>query len=140
MKVSALESATSPSCSPLWVISRKPYKRRTKTEKSNMKKNIFSLLFLLLSLNIYSQELIEVCEKTIKITFLSEEVFYYGFAENDKIIFSLEEVNGKEVKEVEILEYPESLKFSDFKAKKIENKQIQVTKKIFTNLEFTIHL
>jgi hypothetical protein len=128
-KLSVPKLATSPSAKTL--VARLPQNRIKKEQirKLHMKKIIFSLLFLLLALNIYSQELTEVCEKTIKVTALSEEVFYYGFAENDKIIFSLEEVNGKEIKEVEILEYPESSKFSDFKAKKIENKQIQVTKK-----------
>ena len=73
-----------------------------------MRKNVFGLFIFLASLNTYSQELIDVCEKTIKVAALSEEVFYYGFADDDKIVFSLEEINGKEVKEVEILEYPES--------------------------------
>jgi len=94
-----------------------------------MRKNVFGLFIFLASLNTYSQELIDVCEKTIKVAALSEEVFYYGFADDDKIVFSLEEINGKEVKEVEILEYPESSKFSDFKTVKIQNKQIQVNKK-----------
>lgn len=94
-----------------------------------MRKITFSIFLIFTTLNNYSQEIVDVCEKTIKISALSEEVFYYGFAEGDKIVFSLEEANGKEVKEVEILEYPQSSKFSDFKTKKIENKQIQVNKK-----------
>lgn len=94
-----------------------------------MRKIVFGLFIFLTSLNIYSQDLIDVCEKTIKVTALSEEVFYYGFADGDKIVFNLEEINGKEVKEVEIIEYPESSKFSDFKTVKIQNKQIQVNKK-----------
>lgn len=94
-----------------------------------MRKITLSLFLIFITSNIYSQELIDVCEKAIKINALSEEVFYYGFADGDKIVFSLEEVSGKEVKEVEILEYPQSSKFSDYKTKKIENKQILVNKK-----------
>lgn len=94
-----------------------------------MKKIKLSLFIIFTTFNIYSQQLVEVCEKTIKISALSEEVFYYGFAEGDKLVFSIEETNGKEIKEVEILEYPGSSKFADFKIKKIENKQIQVIKK-----------
>jgi hypothetical protein len=94
-----------------------------------MKKITLNLFIIFATLNIYSQELVDVCEKTIKVTALSEEVFYYGFAEGDKIVFSLEEINGKDIKEVEIMEYPGSSKFSDFKTTKIDNKQIQVIKK-----------
>jgi hypothetical protein len=111
-------------------VARLQQNRRKTTEKEKyMRKITLSLFLIFITLNIYSQELIDVCEKTIKVTALSEEVFYYGFAEGDKIVFSLEEANGKEVKEVEILEYPQSSKFSDFKTKKIDNKQIQVNKK-----------
>lgn len=94
-----------------------------------MTKITLCLFLIFITFNTYSQDLIDVCEKTIKVTALSEEVFYYGFAEGDKIVFNLEEANGKEVKEVEILEYPQNSKFSDYKTKKIDNKQIEVNKK-----------
>lgn len=45
------------------------------------------------------------------------------------MVFSLEEINGKEIKEVEIAKYSQSIKFSDFNTKKIENKYITVNKK-----------
>ncbi|WP_291131766.1 hypothetical protein [Flavobacterium sp. UBA7682] len=94
-----------------------------------MKKITCTIVLFLMTLSSFSQETIDVSEKTIKVPALSEEVFYYGFAEGDKLIFSLEEINGKEVKEIEIIEYPSNSKFSDYKTKKIENKQIQVIKK-----------
>ena len=94
-----------------------------------MNKITFTLFFIFITIYNYGQESVEVCDKTIKVGALSEEVFYYGFADGDQIVFSLEEINGKEVKEVEIAEYPKNIKFSDFKTKKIENKQILVNKK-----------
>ncbi len=69
---------------------------------------------------------VDVVENTLKISGLSEEVFYYGFAEGDQVVFSFEELNGKELKEVEIVEYPASSKFMDYKTKKIENKTLNV--------------
>lgn len=71
---------------------------------------------------------VEVAESTLKIGGLEEQIFYYGFAEGDQIVFSFEEVNGKELKEVEITEYPSNSKFMDYKTKKIENKTITVTR------------
>lgn len=75
-----------------------------------------------------AQNPVDVNESTLKIGGLGEEVFYYGFAEGDKLIFNFEEVNGKELKEVEIIEMPESSKYMDYKTRKIENKTLNITK------------
>ncbi|GAA4457603.1 hypothetical protein [Rurimicrobium arvi] len=56
----------------------------------------------------------------------AEEIFYYGFAEGDKVIFNFEEVNGKELKELEILAMPSSSLFMDYKTKKVENKTVVI--------------
>lgn len=74
----------------------------------------------------YSQ--IVVAENTLKVAGLSEEIFYYGFSEGDQLVFNFEELKGKELKEIEIIELPNSSKFMDYKSVKIENKIIQVYK------------
>ena len=71
---------------------------------------------------------IDVTEQTIKIGSMKYESIYLGFAEGDQIIFNLIEIDGKEIKEVEIIEYPSSMKFSDYKTAKIENKIIIANK------------
>lgn len=71
---------------------------------------------------------IDVAESTLKVGAFGEEVFYYGFAEGDQLIFNFQEVNGKELKEMEIIELPSSSKFMDYKTKKIENKILNITK------------
>lgn len=87
-----------------------------------------SLIVVLISLGqkLQAQTAIDVMENTLKISGLSEESFYYGFAEGDQIIFNFEEVNGKELKEIEILEHPSSSKFMDYKSKKIINKTLNI--------------
>jgi hypothetical protein len=80
------------------------------------------------SFNFVDQTSIDVAENTLKIGGLGEEVFYYGFAEGDQIVFSFEEVNGKELKEIEIIEMPSSSKFMDYKTDKIEKKTITVNR------------
>ena len=85
------------------------------------------LFFGLISVNLFSQTPIDVTETTFKLAGLvGEEVFYFGFAEGDEIVFSFQEVNGKELKEVEIVELPTSSKFMDFKATAIHNKVLSV--------------
>lgn len=94
-----------------------------------MNKLIFiSGLFISAQLFAQEQEPIMVFESTLKVTGVGEEKFYFGFAEGDKIIFDFKEVNGKELKEIEIAEYPSSTKFMDYKTKEITNKSIPVTK------------
>jgi hypothetical protein len=74
------------------------------------------------------QQTVDVTEQTIKIGGMKEEEIYIGFAAGDKIVFSFKETNRKELKEVEILEYPSNSRFSDFKVDKIERKELSVSK------------
>src|SRR5688500_19757097 len=71
---------------------------------------------------------IDVAETTLKIARFGEEIFYYGFAEGDKMIFSFEEANGKELKEIEIIELPSSSRFTDYKTSSIKNKTIIINR------------
>ena len=95
-----------------------------------MKQMTFTLLTCLTILSAFGQQQpIDVAELTIKIRSLGSEELFYGFAEGDQIIFNFEELNGKELKEVEIIELPSSSKFMDYKTTKIENKKILVNQK-----------
>ena len=71
---------------------------------------------------------VEVADLTLKVGGLSTEELYYGFAEGDEIVFSFEEVRGKDLKEIEITELPSNSKFMDFKSKLITEKRIKVRK------------
>ena len=62
---------------------------------------------------------------------------YYGFAEGDQIVFNFTEIDGKELKEIEILEYPSTSKFMDYKTLKVENKKIQVPKTAIYKFRFS---
>ncbi|MDP2176806.1 MAG: hypothetical protein Q8K70_12955 [Bacteroidota bacterium] len=92
------------------------------------KPSILLQLIWILSNNLLGQTQIDVAENTLKVNGRSEEVFYYGFAEGDQIIFNFNEVNGKELKELEIIELPYSSKFMDYKTKKIDNKILNIVK------------
>jgi len=93
-----------------------------------MNKLILSICILtLLTSEIKSQTTINLAESTLKVNGLSDEEFYFGFAEGDQIVFNFKELRGKELKEIEIIELPSSSKFMDFKSKKIENKTLTVT-------------
>lgn len=94
-----------------------------------MNKKITIILGLILwTVTAFGQEPIDVTEQTIRIGGMKDEEIYFGFAEGDKIIFNFQEADNKELKEIEIVEYPSNSKFSDYKTKKVENKTINVTK------------
>lgn len=76
----------------------------------------------------FAQEPIDVTDQTIKIGATRSEEIMLGFAGGDKIVFNFTEVNGKDLKEVEVIEYPSTSKFSDFKTNKIENKILAVSR------------
>lgn len=83
---------------------------------------------LLFHAAVFAQGPIDVTDQTIKIGGLKEEELYLGFATGDKIVFNFEEKDGKELKEVEIVEYPGNSRYSDYKSSKIENKTLTVPK------------
>lgn len=84
-------------------------------------------LFLLITMA-FGQEAVDVTDQTIKLGGLKEEELHFGFATGDKIIFSFKEADNKELKEIEIVEYPNNSKFSDYKTKQVDNKTISVTR------------
>ena len=83
----------------------------------------------IMTLKLSAQNEVDVADITLKVGGLSTEEIYFGFAEGDKIVFSMIEKNGKDLKEVTITEYPNSIKFQDRSTAKIENKIFNVARK-----------
>ncbi|HTE25540.1 hypothetical protein [Flavitalea sp.] len=75
----------------------------------------------------YSPKLIDVTDQTIRLGGGKKEELMFGFAAGDKIIFNFLEENGKDVKEIEIIEYPTLSRFSDYKTASVKNKEIIVS-------------
>lgn len=93
-----------------------------------MKNLLLTLSSSLVFSIVFAIDPVEVTDNTFKIGAFGEEVFYFGFSEGDEIIFSFEEINNNELKEIEIIEYPSASKFMDFKSISIREKKIKVTK------------
>ncbi|MDR3705229.1 MAG: hypothetical protein P4L28_04915 [Paludibacteraceae bacterium] len=93
---------------------------------------------LAVSSQLMAENAINVAESTVPVGGLGKKEFSYKFAEGDHILFSFETTDGKELKEIEIIEEPSSMKFMGYKTKKLENKELNVPKTgvykfIFTN-------
>lgn len=91
--------------------------------------NKITIFILFIAKFCAAQTPIDVADLTLKVKANSSEEFLYGFAEGDQIVFSFSEVDGKELKEVEITEYPENSKFLGYETAKINNKVINVIEK-----------
>ena len=91
------------------------------------KRLLLYFVFGILGPVVSGQVVLEVADNTLKVSGHNEVNFYYGFEQGDELVFSFEEINGHELKEVEITELPSSCKFMDYKIKKIEKKIIHVT-------------
>jgi hypothetical protein len=77
-------------------------------------------------ISVFGLSPVNVAENTLKVNGKSEEVFYYGFAAGDELVFSFKGVHGGSLKELEISELPSSTKFMGYKVRKIENKTIHI--------------
>ncbi|TMI66339.1 MAG: hypothetical protein E6H07_10705 [Bacteroidetes bacterium] len=95
------------------------------------------LLVILSAAPLSSQTPVDVIETTLKVTIMGEEIFYLGFAEGDKVIFNFEEANGKELKEVEIVELPGTSRYLELKISKIVNKTLTIPKTGIYKFRFT---
>lgn len=93
-----------------------------------MKKAISLYCSLLVCLYSMGQDTIDVVEKTIKVSGLSTQTEYYGFAEGDKVIFNFSVENQKDIKDVTISEYPNNVKFADHTTGKIQNKVLNISR------------
>jgi hypothetical protein len=78
--------------------------------------------------SIKSQNIIDVGENTMKVSAASEVIFYYGFAEGDKVIINLNEVNGKDLKEFEISLLNGNPVFMEYKTSKVSEKILHIPK------------
>ncbi|MEO7618399.1 MAG: hypothetical protein ABIT05_01720 [Chitinophagaceae bacterium] len=101
-----------------------------------MIRKILFITGLLSATAIAGQTPVDVAESTVKVNILGEEILYFGFAEGDKLIFNFEEANGKDLKEVEIVEMPGTSRFIDYKTSRI-NKTLGVPRTGIYKFRFT---
>jgi hypothetical protein len=99
---------------------------------------LIAILVALCTYSVQGQTPIDIAESTLKIPAFGEEVFYYGFAAGDILVFNFTEANGKELKEVEIQELPAAASvFMDYKTKKISDKRLTISRTAVYKFRFS---
>ncbi len=102
-----------------------------------MKKKLLVLLLSTLSSNLFSQEKpILITEQSIIVRSGETKEIFYSLMEGDEIIFNLEMVKGKSIKEVEVVELPSNSIFTDFKTERIKNKNLKIRNKALYKFSF----
>lgn len=102
-----------------------------------MSKQLFSIFTYLLFLNFsFSQEPILVTESTIILDVDQTKELYFSFAEGDEIIFDVEMVKGKHIKEIEVVEMPKKTLLTEFKSNGLKEKRIQIRNKGIYKFKF----
>ena len=88
-----------------------------------MKNCIFALF--LISGACFAQK-ITVAELQLKLEPSAKEELLYGFADGDRIVFTIEEANGAPVSEVSVMQYPDTYKYRGQNVKE-DKKEFTVT-------------
>tara|TARA_B100001245_G_C22830459_1_gene399436 strand:- start:14 stop:1036 length:1023 start_codon:yes stop_codon:yes gene_type:complete len=81
----------------------------------------YILLFCFTGISSQSLTPLSVAQGSFKISGLSDEEQYFGFAEGDQITFSYHEEKGKDLREIEVIEYPNTSRYTDFKFSKVNH-------------------
>ncbi|GAB5565175.1 MAG: hypothetical protein Wins2KO_22380 [Winogradskyella sp.] len=95
---------------------------------------VFFLIFTVY--NLFSQELILVTESTIILDVDQTKELYFSFAEGDEIIFNMQMVKGKHIKEIEVVETPGNTILTEFKSTELKDKRIQIRNKGIYKFKF----
>ncbi len=90
---------------------------------------LIKLVFMFLSYLVFPQEVMDVANLNIKLSLEQTADHYYTFDEGDEIIINFNMVKGRHMKLFEITALPSNIKLTEFKASKLENRKIKVTKK-----------
>ncbi|MBR9923075.1 MAG: emp24/gp25L/p24 family protein [Bacteroidetes bacterium] len=85
----------------------------------------------------FAQSPLEVVDRSFKLEKRESEVFYYGFAEGDRIDFSFEVIKGKKLSEVEVFEYDGPVRYSEFDVKKTGGKIFSIQKTGIIGFKFS---
>ena len=94
-----------------------------------MTQKLILIFAVLLPLFTHAQiQPVDVADLTIKVGIGEVQNLFYSFAEGDEIIFNFEEIDGKPLKTVEIVESEKNSKFMDFKTSSIKDHRIRVPK------------
>jgi len=92
-----------------------------------MKKALSILCFIFHLIIVNSQvNPIQIAELTIKLNANESKELHYGFKSGDIVLLNLEVLKGKNLKELQFIEYPSNSLFMEYESKGIKSKEISI--------------
>lgn len=80
---------------------------------------------------------ITVADLQLRINPSSSEELFYSFAAGDKVLLTVEEVNGNAIDEISVFEYPETYKYKGHEVKKEKNREFIIGNKTVYKFRFS---
>lgn len=84
------------------------------------------VFWFLYVVQIKAQEPLLISETMVKVSALGDETLYFGFAEGDEVIVDMEVVKGKNINQFEMLAYPKSSIFMEYKPKLVKDRRVTI--------------
>lgn len=100
-----------------------------------MKQILLALAAIATTTLSYAQSDITLFESEVRVGGLSTEVIYYGFEAGDQVTMTFEDSKGKDMKEVEIFQYPSNSLWMEYKTPNA-NKTITISERGFYGFRF----
>lgn len=99
-------------------------------------KRLIPTLILFFCKLAFPSEPVLVTESTIILDVDQTKELYFSFAEGDEIVFDVEMVKGKHIKEIEVVEMPNKTLLTEFKSNGLKEKRIQIRNKGIYKFKF----
>lgn len=96
-----------------------------------MRKTVLFVVFALSAICAFPQDTILLMEATVSIKASTTESFYFGFTKGDRIIFSVNEVNRKEISNITVSKCPESVVYSSEKESSISKSILVMEENVY---------
>jgi len=89
-----------------------------------------TIIIIFISINTFGQKPIDIIDSSLSIHKKETGRYYCGLAEGDKLVFSFEETNGKDIDEINISEYlsTTNVLYKDYFKSKVTDKTINISK------------
>ncbi len=87
----------------------------------------YFILFFIVTSHIKAFDTITVSQGSLKVGGLKQKSLYFGMAASDKLVFTFESLNDKNLMNVEIIEQPTTIRYSKYKTKGQHQTCVQVS-------------
>lgn len=91
-----------------------------------MHRLVYTICLLVICFQSFGQKEVTLMESSMLIAPFSEKEFYYAFAEGDELHLEFQILKGKHLKEIELVEYPSTVKLIEAECTSLKNRTLTI--------------